>query len=56
MYLNIIYTIVEVMRCTDPGDSEEMAKARQTFFTELSKYTGLLHFGLNSLGKKMRQS
>ena len=32
VYLNIIYTIVEVMRYTDPGDSEEMGEARQTFF------------------------
>ena len=41
---------------TDPGDSEEMAEAWQTFlWTELSKYTVMLHFGLNLLGKKMRQ-
>ena len=52
VYLNIIYTIVEVMRYTDPGDSEEMGEAWQTFFTELSKYIVMLHFGLNSLGKE----
>ena len=52
VYLNIIYTIVEVMCYTDPGDSEEMAEARQTFlWTEMSKYTVMLHFGLNSLEK-----
>ncbi|KAJ7377890.1 Striatin-interacting protein 2 [Desmophyllum pertusum] len=37
VYLNIIYTIVEVMRCTDPGDSEEMAETQEMFFMELSQ-------------------
>ena len=40
VYLNIIYTIVEVMRYAEP-DSEELAQAREMFFTELSKY--LIH-------------
>lgn len=38
VYLNIIYTIVEVMRCADPGDSEDIAQIQQMFFVELSKY------------------
>ena len=37
VYLNIIYTIVEVMRCADPGDSEDIAQIQQMFFVELSK-------------------
>ncbi|KAL9959390.1 hypothetical protein ACROYT_G032712 [Oculina patagonica] len=40
VYLNIIYTIVEVMRCTDPGDSEDMAQTREMFFMELSQPLG----------------
>jgi len=40
VYLNIIYTIVEVMRYAEPGDSEEMAQAQEMFFTELSHPSG----------------
>ena len=39
VYLNIIYTIVEVMRCADPGDSEDIAQIQEMFFVELSKYS-----------------
>ena len=41
VYLNIIYTIVEVMRCADPGDSEDIAQIQEMFFVELSKYSEL---------------
>ena len=37
VYLNIIYTIVEVMRCAYPGDSEDIAQIQDMFFVELSK-------------------
>ena len=36
VYLNIIYTIVEVMRCADPSESVELAQAQNAFFNELS--------------------
>ena len=39
VYLNIIYTIVEVMRCADAGDSEDIAQIQEMFFVELSKYS-----------------
>ena len=39
VYLNIVYTIVEVMRCADPGDSEDIAQIQEMFFVELSKYS-----------------
>ena len=49
VYLNIIYTIVEVMRCADPSESVELAQAQNAFFNELSKYTRLSSWFLLSL-------
>ncbi|CAH3112858.1 unnamed protein product [Pocillopora meandrina] len=40
VYLNIIYTIVEVMRCADPSESVELAQAQNAFFNELSQPLG----------------
>lgn len=34
-----MYTIVEVMRCADPGDSEDIAQIQEMFFVELSKFS-----------------
>ena len=37
VYLNIIYTVVEVIRNIEVGESEELKKVQESFFNELSK-------------------
>ena len=39
--------MVEVMRCTDPGDSEDMALTQDMFFMELSEYAEVMILDLN---------
>ena len=37
VYLNIMYTFVEVMRSMESNDVDGIYQARQNFFSELSK-------------------